>query len=344
MSNDSSRAAGLGPKPPWDHRTGEGQCSPGASSSWAAGSPPPVRGPVTAAPPRSPWRSPSSEPREYRARACGTRSRCRPPAERAAPRACHRPDRPGELWEWVEGAGVLHPTTRGRSGRGTCGGGISSVPDRPAAARGVARRPGNSMEHVAGPRRGGDAPGRGLPRGHVRRPPARGRLAGARHRQPGALAAAALPARTRRDPRKYRKPAGAGVPRSRPGPMRARCGGQSGLTALDIVRRCCAARTPSRALSCPVGGFAAPARLPAHPRCGSAGGTGHRRYSIHRCLAFRDEPCASAPGRRRCAASARCSAAGLPGKTASTLLRDAVFKPGHSCPSRKNRFLRRLRV
>ena len=250
------------------------------------------------------------------------RSRCRPPAERAARGHVIDLDRPGELWEWVEGAGVLHSDDEGRSGRARlpAAAGFPGVPDRPAAARRRALAPANSMEHV-----------RDLAVA-VTRPDGAYRVvtSGGRRLEADLLVlATGSPVPSLRPPF---LPEHAGNPGSianplEPGclepsrPMRAMLVVGSGLTALDIVSALLRREHQPSSSSCPVRASAAPSARTSwvRQRPGAPATGGIRDPPVPAFL--RDEPCASAPGRRRCAAS--CAAAAQRAALAKQLRRFA---------------------
>jgi uncharacterized NAD(P)/FAD-binding protein YdhS len=259
------------------------------------------------------------------------------------------PDRPGELREWVEGAGVLHSDDECRSGGGHVflrrrdfGAFLTDLLRREA----LHARRGNSMEHVrdlavavtrpdgayrvvtsGGRRLEADllvlATGNPVP---SLRPPFLPEHAG----HPGIIA----------------NPLEPGCLQAIPADARVLVVG-SGLTALDIVSTLL--RREHRAELLVVSRRGLRPRPHAPHILGAAAPRGHRPPAVFDppVPAFlRDEPLRiSAWSKALRRELRRCSAAGLPWQDSFDALRDAVFKLWPQLPiEEKNRFLRRLRV
>ena len=259
------------------------------------------------------------------------------------------PDRPGELREWVEGAGVLHSDEKCRSGGGHVflrrrdfGAFLTDLLRREASHA----RPGSSMEHV-----------RDLAVA-VSRPDGAYRVvtSGGRRLEADLLVlATGNPEPSLRPPF---LPEHAGHPGIIANPLEPGCLEAipadarvlvvgSGLTALDIVSTLL--RREHRAELLVVSRRGLRPRPHAPHILGAAAPREHRPPAVFdpSVPAFlRDEPLRiSAWSKALRRELRRCSAAGLPWQDSFDALRNAVFKLWPQLPiEEKNRFLRRLRV
>jgi uncharacterized NAD(P)/FAD-binding protein YdhS len=258
-------------------------------------------------------------------------------------------DRPGELWEWVEGAGVLHSDDEGRSGGGHVflrrrdfGAFLSELLRREA----LHARPGCSMEHV-----------RDLAVA-VARPDAAYRVitsGGSQIEADFLVLATGDPVPSLRPPflpehaahpEIIANPLQPGCLEAIPADARVVVVG-SGLTALDVVSTLL--RREHRAELLVVSRRGLRPRPHAPHILGAAAPRGHRPPVVFDPpipVFLREEPLrirAWAKAVRR--EMRRCSAAGLAWQDSFEALRDAVFMLWPQLPiEEKHRFLRRLRV